>query len=182
MTSHNNLLAEHLNQVRAIVLSFAPPAAMLDDLLQEAAIVTIEAVTGWGPKKKGTLGGYIHCEIRRMILEQIRANRHLILIKDKRYWSNPSEATRRVLEARRVDEGGIPDPCNGGHTRVDNALDACFLLDLLTGRPRFVVEQYIHGRTFGEIGKDLGVAKERARSIYRRGIAKLKRYVKEKTP
>lgn len=166
MGTREDLITECMGLATAEVQRFAPPPNMLDDLLQDAAVVVIEAVDPWGPHRKGTLAGHIVYRTRRTVRERLRESRHPITIKDRRYRSNPSDATQRVLDARQVNVDEIPDPHNGACTRINRALDAAVLLGTLSGQERAVVDYRMQGNSWRKIQEKMGCSYTKAKKLY----------------
>lgn len=70
----------------------------------------------------------------------------------------------------------LPGNHNEDEEQILNRVEVQRLLQLLPDRLRWVVEQhYFEERTLAEIGRDLGVSRERARQLHREALKRMRR-------
>lgn len=183
-------MTEHLAQ--RLVDALVPKARFrlaseYDDLLQEARTAIIVAARRWEPDRgafttavfqwaKHVLGSLL----RRGQLVRQRGPKPVVVAFEE---SNPQVTARNdpdrwtdilVLRAYVPADGAELDAAMGQTLRSASAL-----LARLQPRERLVLERYYAGQTLKEIGRSIGLSRERVRQIRDEALGRLRRTARE---
>lgn len=136
------------------------------DLLQEAYFALTKATDRYNPDLGTEFSTYAWAFIRNHILRIIK---HVQI-----GWKYETPFIDELLLQNAPDEATLPN-C---HNYIDDISSQMLYKALDTIKPEWshiVVEHHLHGKTFQEIGDDLGVSKQSIHQQYQKAMKKLRK-------
>lgn len=175
----SELLREHDSLLKFLVRKHRlPPSGMSilenDDMMQVARIALVQSwVTFNGDRSSFRTWAY-RCVSQA--LSGVRAEAHgkaLRVVGGKRVWAD-SERRPPGGFTEQLDEHADEAPCEADDSeeRLERSNASSYILSLLSGDERRVVEMWMDDRTFEEIGLELGVTRQRAQQIHADALRK----------
>ena len=188
INARNKLVESNLKFVANVARNYKGLGLSYSDLIQEGNAGLFKAADRFEPERGNKFISYAVNWIRQSILEALNKKNSL----------KSSELPNETIEeGEDIFNDFYPSPCSINELTLDNAyLDLSddekrrekdiiettkFLLTGLTSREKYIVCQYNginekKSRTLEEIGKDLGLTKERVRQINEKAMKKLRAY------
>lgn len=178
----------HLPLVGHVAKGYFDRGVPSDDLIQEGVLGLRRAIELYDPARGVAFSTYAAYWIRQAMQVALEGQAHTI--RAPRASRRPRVSNDAIALAAQTtsldvanDGASVGDEIQARPDRIDPAdlAEALGLLARLDPRSRLVVEQHLglHGPTryLSDIGKDLGLGRERVRQIYDAAIAEMRRSV-----
>lgn len=154
-----DLIVRYTPMLRRLVAPFYIAGADRDDLLQEAILAFIKAVNRYEEGKGAAFSSFAYAVAKKRILDVVK------LSKGKKY-SPLNDAASITSEYRDGEgDGGYPDDAADERTPIDLYIEeereiglSEALRSVLGEREREVLELYLAGNSYNEIGGKLGIS------------------------
>lgn len=153
------LIIRYTPMLRSLVAPFYIAGADRDDLLQEATLAFIKAVNRYDPRKGAAFSSFSYAVSKKRVLDVVK------LSKGKKY-SPLNDAAPITADYRGEDGNG---DCSDDAAELKTPIDFYIeeerelglseaLKSVLSDREREVLDLYLAGSSYGEIGAKLGIS------------------------
>lgn len=177
------LLRRHAREVRAIARSIAvrerASFEVFDDALAEAMVATWKTIDTWDPTRS-PLVAYARINIERAVRRVVAYFGHAVAIpvapaKKRRRAIEARERARRSAESMEAESDDAPALCDvlpGPSTSPEVLLDLRLALSRVPPRSAGILLDVAVGSQFADVGRDLGMTREGARTAHQRALAR----------
>lgn len=181
--ARNKLIESNLKFVTTIAKNYKGLGLTYSDLIQEGNAGLFKAVDKFDPDKGYKFISYAVNWIKQSILEALNKKNALKSseLPNETFDDVQEDKTHLTLDDISLDDVYLDISDDERRHEQDIINTAKFLLTGLTSREKYIVCQYNginekKSKTLEEIGKDLGLTKERVRQINEKAMKKLRAY------
>ena len=181
--ARNKLIESNLKFVTTIAKNYKGLGLTYSDLIQEGNAGLFKAVDKFDPDKGYKFISYAVNWIKQSILEALNKKNSLKSseLPNETFDDVQEDKTHLTLDDISLDDVYLDISDDEKRHEQDIINTAKFLLTGLTSREKYIVCQYNginekKSKTLEEIGKDLGLTKERVRQINEKAMKKLRAY------
>ena len=159
----------NLRLVVSIAKNFAGATALLDELISDGNMVLVRSVERFDYSRGFRFSTYATYAVRRALYRSVMRRRD-----DRRRCGSPDEDWMLDAVPEDFNEARATERLSPINDLLDHALADLNDREAYIIRQRFGLEGESRGKTFTELGRELGVCKERVRQIQVRAIEKLR--------